>query len=115
MAVHHFKDEQRNDPELRDKVERVLLAQNALLLKASTVLKALSDEMRVLSGTRDSHSIYDRSFSAVNSAYYRVSSDADFMNRDGAPNDCYIGNMAASQMGDYIKSVDFDKRFRGMA
>lgn len=103
----------RNDPEVRAKVDRVLVAQNALLQEAARVLKALSDEMRILSGVRDSASIFDRCFDKVAMASYSVSSDAEFMKNIGG--DTYTGNMAAGQMGEYLQNIDMEVRFRGRA
>lgn len=113
MTVYTSSEERRNDPELRDKVEKVIIAQNTLMLKAAATLKDLAEEMRVLSGLKDNYSIYERSFDTVFSAAWKVKHDADFMNRDGGPNDCYIGNMAAGQMGEYLQSVDLETRFGG--
>lgn len=113
MAAHKYSDERRHDPEVRAKVERVIIAQNALMARAAATLKELAAEMRSLSGLRDSHSIYDRSYDTVFSAAWKVEHDSDFMNRDGGPNDCYIGNMAASPMGEYLQKIDMEARFGG--
>lgn len=111
MSVYEYSEDRRNDPELRAKVERVLVAQRDLLQKAAATLKELSDEMRVLSGTGQTRSIYDRCFDKVALASYSVGSDAEFMKNIGG--DTYIGNMAASEMGEYLQSIDMEARFRG--
>lgn len=113
MGVYKYSDDRRNDPETRDKVERVIIAQNALMLKAAKQLKELATEMHALSGMRDSHSIYERSYDTVFSAAWKVEHDSDFMNRDGGPNDCYIGNMAAGEMGEHLQKVNMEERFGG--
>jgi hypothetical protein len=111
MVTYNYSEQRRHDPELRGNVEKLLLAQNATLLEAAQTLQELVDKMRVLSIERNP--IYDRCVAAVRSARYSVSSDADFMNRS-KPNDTYIGNMAASEMGEYIHSIDFEARFGGL-
>jgi hypothetical protein len=108
---HEFNDSQRNDPELREKVTKVLTAQNELLYEAARVLKALSTEMRKLD--LQTNPIYDRCAHTVAIAANSVGSDSDFMNRSPI-NDTYVGNMAAGEMGDYLKSIDFEKRFEGV-
>lgn len=113
MSSYTYSNDRRHDPEVRDKVERVIRAQNALMLKAARQLKETLDEMRELSGIKDRASLFDRSYDAVYSAYWRVDHDATFMNRDGGPNDCYIGNMAAGEMGEYLEGIDLDARFGG--
>lgn len=113
MSDYTFNDDIRHDPEVRAKVERVVEAQKALLCEAARVLKALTDEMRILSGVRDSSSIFDRCFDKVAMASYSVGSDAEFMKNIGG--DTYIGNMAAGSMGEYLQNIDMEVRFRGRA
>jgi hypothetical protein len=113
VSVYHYSDDRRHDPETRAKVERVLIAQRDLLQKAAATLKGLSDEMRVLSGTGQTRSIYERCFDKVATASYSVGSDAEFMKDIGG--DTYIGNMAASEMGEYLENIDMEARFRGHA
>ncbi len=112
MTDYKYSDDRRNDPEVRARVERVVEAQKALLLKAAATLKELSDEMRVLS-IGDERSIYELCFDKVRMASYSVGGDADFMQKIGG--DTYTGNMAASRMGEYVQSIDFEARFKGRA
>lgn len=111
MTAYIYSDDRRHDPVLRDKVERIHKAQQAKMLEAAIILKKLAAEMRILSGVRDSSSIYDRCYSAVSSAAYSVDKDAAFMQNIGG--DTYIGNMAASEMGEYVQTLDMTARFKG--
>jgi hypothetical protein len=101
MTVYTFSNERRNDPEIRAMVERIVKARNEALLEAARRLQEVVDGMRPLSLGGDS-AIYERCFYAVRSASIKVSNDAAFMNRLGI-NECYIGNEAASQLGEYVQ------------
>lgn len=96
-------EERRNDPDIRAKVAEIVKARKAMLVRAATQLKALTDEMRELELDGDD-AIYDRCFDYVWSAYYTVSRDAEF--KDRAATETYIGNMAAGELGKYIEKQE---------
>jgi hypothetical protein len=97
-----FSDTQRNDPVLREKVAQVIEARRMTLLKAAEMLKAVSDMMRPLELGGDD-AIYSRSYEKVRRAAFSVASDAEFRDKLlTGDTECYIGNQAASGLGNYI-------------
>jgi hypothetical protein len=98
-----YSDTQRNDPVLRAKVAEVIEKRRIVLLKAAEMLKEVSDMMRPLELDGDC-AIYSRSYEKVRRAAFSVGSDAEFKDREAT--DCYIGNQAASGLGNYILAME---------
>jgi hypothetical protein len=102
MTTYHYSDERRNDPELREKTAKVIEARKAALAVAA---KKLREAMDILDPLRifDGDPIFERSAFSAWRAYNQVSGDASFMNRPTT--DTYIGNLAASELGEQIEAM----------
>lgn len=108
MPVYHSNAERRNDPELKEKLDRIFTEQNKRAADAAVKLRDIVEDLRPLTGLGDPYSVYDQIYDAVWSAAIRAEHDSDFLNRH-APNDCYLENMAAAKMGEYVQPLDVDK------
>ena len=110
MSTYHYSEEQRNDPELRAKVAKVIKARQDALAEAAQKLQEAVDILRPLS-IFDGDAIYQRSYDATWRAFNQVSGDAAFMGRPTT--ETYIGNKAASELGDQILRLgdNFNKYF----
>lgn len=99
-----FRDEMRNDPVLRAKVEKIHKARQVMLLKAAKQLRELTEEMRELGQYRDD-GIYNRCWDEVRMATFKVERDAEFMQKIGG--ETYIGNLAANKLGHLIEGKEW--------
>jgi hypothetical protein len=98
-------DARRNDPEIREKVEKVIKARQAALNEASELLKKASEILH--KNARYSGSIlYDRQVGSVSITANSLKSDADFMNR--MVSEVYVGNLAAGDLGEKIQKMGND-------
>lgn len=101
----------RNDPELKAKVAKVVKARQNALNEASVLLDRAYE---ILKAQRHfvGDEIYSRQVSAVSTASYSLSRDAEFAsgrrgerNDDPATNDTYLGNLAAGSLGVQIQNM----------
>jgi hypothetical protein len=101
----------RNDSELKGKVAKVVKARQDALKEASALLDRAYE---VLKAQRHfvGDEAYNRQVSAVSTASYSLSRDADFASgrrggadNDLAKNDTYLGNLAAGALGIQIRNM----------
>ncbi|MCW2763840.1 MAG: hypothetical protein JWR85_4041 [Marmoricola sp.] len=102
----------RNDSELKGKVTKVVKARQDALKEASALLDRAYE---VLKAQRHfvGDEAYNRQVSAVSTASYSLSRDADFASgrgrggpdNDPTKNDTYLGNLAAGALGIQIQNM----------
>ena len=95
-------DKRRKDPVLKEKINKLLEAQNKALAEAVVLLEQATEILRANSGY-DGLDIYERAYHAASMASYKVSHDANFL--AGPANDCYLENMAAGRLGYQIEEM----------
>lgn len=100
-TVFKYSDERRHDPVLKEKVTKVLNAQEQAYKEASELVRQASEIMRKAAGFDDS-AIYERSYNAVRGLEYTLDRDASFI---GGQNEGYIRNTAAGRMGLQIEQM----------
>lgn len=101
----------RNDPELKAKVAKVVKARQDALNEARALLDRAYE---VLKAQRHfvGDDAYNRQVSALSTASYTLSRDAEFASgrrgghdNDPAKNDTYLGNLAAGALGVQIQNM----------
>lgn len=102
--------ERRENPELKEKVAKVVRARQKALNDASALL---DQAYEILKAQRHfvGDEVYNRQVSAVSTASFTLSRDsASGRREDSSKNDTYLGNLAAGALGIQIQNMgdDFD-------
>lgn len=97
--MYKYSDERRNDPELREKVAKIHEDRRDMILKVAKELEAIKEKMYALKLDEDD-GLYEQAYEAVWSAYYGVGRVSQSYRRPTT--DCYIGNLAAGELGEYV-------------
>lgn len=103
--MEHFakrSEARRNDPDIREKVSKVIKARQDALSEAAKLLEQAKDILQKNSHFIDD-AIYARQVDAVYSTYYKLAEDAHFMNRKKT--ETYVGNLAAGALGEQIEEM----------
>lgn len=98
----------RDDAELKAKVAKVVKARQNALDEASALLNQAYDILKAQRHFAGDES-YNRQVSAISTASFSLSRDAEFASRlrgtPDAENDTYLGNLAAGQLGIQIQKM----------
>lgn len=99
MSGYDFNDAQRNDPELRAKVAKVLEARRQAIQEANILLKKVSALLAESQIVEDQSMYSDHAYD-VRMTSFKLERNIAFMQKIGG--ETYVGNMAAGRMGDQI-------------
>jgi hypothetical protein len=109
---YKYDNDRRNDPELKAKVAKVLVARQNALKEADALLKQAAQILSAQSDFVDG-AIYNRQVQAVRIASFTLSRDTEFevggpRRQNPAENDNYLGNLAAGPLGEQIEGMGDD-------
>ena len=106
--VYKYSSERRNDPELKEKAAKVVIARQNALKEADALLKQAAQILTAQSGFVDG-AVYDSQVQAIRIASMKLSQDTQFelggKRGNPAENDTFLGNLAAGPLGEQIQEM----------
>lgn len=99
MTVIKFDEKRRNDPAVREAVREVLLARQQAVIEAKAFVDAA---LEALNSTPYPHLKEQPLFERIRNSVWKAAIEIENSMSKEPPNETYIGNAAASQLGQAV-------------